>query len=92
MHSQITCPENLELQWKEGHQDRDEITPASEIVAIAVDAREIKAAIRIYEKKSGDYVDGVGTEEQGKVVIVPWNSSWVYLCTGTPRVGHILQR
>lgn len=60
-------------------------------MAIAVDIRSNKAAIRIYEKQSGDYIDGVGTEEHGMVVVVPWNSTWVYLCTGSPRVGHILK-
>ena len=91
MHEgQIPCSFSLKLRW-ETHQDRDEVTPPESTLVIAVDVRSNKAAIRIYEKQSDDPIDGVGTEGAGKVVIVPWSSSWVYYCTGSPRVGHILK-
>jgi hypothetical protein len=77
-------------QWVE-HQDRDEIRPPDDTIAIVVDVRDNQAAIRIFETKDEDYIDGVGTEEAGKLVIVPWQSHWFYFCTGTPRVGHIVK-
>ena len=76
------------LQWNT-HQDRDEINPDDSTAAIVVDLRNITAAIRIFETNDDQFIDGVGIEEAGKLVIVPWQSGWWYYCTGSPRVGHI---
>jgi len=82
------CEDSSILLWK-NHQDGDAIHPPAGTVALVVDIRNNRAAIKIFEKQDDDYVDGVGTEEAGKLVIVPWKSSWFYFCTGTPRVGHV---
>ncbi|KAF2843883.1 hypothetical protein T440DRAFT_112458 [Plenodomus tracheiphilus IPT5] len=76
------------IKWTT-HQDVDTIIPPDGTVAIVVDVRDIKAAIRIFAKQDDDYIDGVGTEAAGHLVVVPWQSSWFYHCTGTPRVGHV---
>jgi len=63
--------------------------PPLETVAIIVDIRNNHGAIFIHETEGGNYIDGVGTEEAGKLVIVPWNPGWHYYSIGTIRVGHI---
>lgn len=42
------------------------------MVVIVVDLVQNRGAIQIFKKESGEYVDGVGTEEEGFRVIIPW--------------------
>lgn len=72
------------------HTDTQIVQPTEGTVAIVVDVRKNKAAIRIIETETEEYIDGVGTEEAGKLVVIPWQSNWSYFCTGSPRVAYIL--
>lgn len=58
-------------------------------MAIVVDATCKRGAIRIFEKGSGEFIDGVGTEEEGHLVIIPWNESWRLRASGVVTVGYI---
>jgi hypothetical protein len=54
-----------------------------------VDLRSSRGGIRVFEKSSGDYLGGIGTELAGNMVIVPWDSGWYYTAAGSLRVGYI---
>jgi hypothetical protein len=55
-----------------------------------VDVIQNQGAIRIFERDSGEYVDGVGTEEAGyRVIVSPWQTSWRLRASGTIDVGYI---
>jgi hypothetical protein len=58
-------------------------------VAIVVDVRDNRGAINIHEKESNEFIDGVGIEEAGNLVIVTWDSNWYYWAVGTLRVAYI---
>jgi hypothetical protein len=75
------------LHWTT-HEDRETINPPEGTAAIVVDVRDKRAAIRIFTSNE-EYLTGVGSEEAGNLVVGPWQSNWFYLCTGSPRVGHI---
>ncbi len=61
-------------------------------MAIVVDVRNNRGAINIHDTQSEDWVDQVGTEESGKLVIVPWNSSWFYYSVGSLAVRYIVEK
>jgi hypothetical protein len=61
-------------------------------VAIVVDVRNSRGAINIHETQSNDWVDQVGTEETGKLVIVLWKSNWYYYSVGSLPVGYIVKK
>ena len=44
--------------------------------------------MRIY-KESGDYIGGVGLEDAGKYVIIPWDHSWRLRVSGSLRIGYL---
>jgi hypothetical protein len=54
-----------------------------------VDLVQNRGAIRIFERESGEYVDGVGTEEEGFRVIIPWRDTWRFRASGVVEVGYI---
>jgi hypothetical protein len=59
---------------------------------IAVDLREqSKGAIRIFEAMSRKYVDGVGTELAGNLILIPWNDAWYYSVAGSLLLGFIIE-
>lgn len=60
-----------------------------ENTVVVVDVRGNQGAIRIVDKKDNKYVDGIGTEETRKLVMVPWNSNWWYYTIGSIRVAYI---
>jgi hypothetical protein len=45
-------------------------------------------AIRIYEQ-NGAYVNGVGTDESGYRVIIPWDNNWWFYIAGNIKVGLV---
>ena len=49
-------------------------SPPAETVALVVNVGDNVGAISIFETSSKKYVDGVGTEEAGKLIMIPWNS------------------
>ena len=52
-----------------------------------------RGAIRIFEKKkkkkSGKYVGGVGIEEEGHQILVPWQERWRFRASAVVEVGYI---
>ena len=46
-------------------------SPPADTIALVVDVGDNVGAIRIFETLSKKYVDGVGTEEAGKLIVIP---------------------
>ena len=67
---QTKCNDSSKPHWTT-HQDCNKVQPPEGTIATVVDVRKNEAAIRIFETQSNDYIDGVGTEEARKLVIVP---------------------
>jgi len=68
------------------------MNPPENTVVVVVDVRGNQGAIRIVDKSDNKYVDGVGTEEAGKLVMLPWNSSWWFYTIGSIRVGYVAKK
>ena len=66
--------------------------PPENTVVVVVDVRSNQGAMQIVDKQKDEYVDMVGTEEAGNLVMVPWNSDWRYYCIGTTRLAYIGQK
>jgi hypothetical protein len=45
-------------------------------VAVVIDCRKNRGAIFVHEISGGKYIEGVGTEDAGNLVIFPWNHEW----------------
>jgi len=67
-------------------------TPPENTLVMVVDVRSSRGAIRIFETSSGEYVDGIGTEQTGNMVIVPWDSRWHISAAGSLPVGYVVRR
>ncbi|KAI2376528.1 hypothetical protein LOY89_002677 [Ophidiomyces ophidiicola] len=63
-------------------------SPPKNTITIIVDIVHSQGAIRIFENGDDLYVDGVGTEDAGYMVIIPWNTSWWFRVSGSLRVGY----
>ena len=59
---------------------------------IVVDVRNYLGALRIFENEGSKFVAGVGSEEAGKMVMIPWTSTWWYQTIGSLRVGYIVKK
>lgn len=66
------------------------IDPPAKTVAIVVNVIDNLGAIRIFEQEGDEYVNGVGTEEVGNLMIVPWDSKWWFRVSGFLRIGYII--
>ncbi|OBT53130.1 hypothetical protein VE04_05756 [Pseudogymnoascus sp. 24MN13] len=67
-------------------------TPPENTVAIIVDVRTNKGAIRIFQQSDSEYLGAVGTEQTGNLVIVPWRSGWYISAAGSLPVGYVAKR
>jgi len=67
----------------------EEIHPPADTLAIVVDVVHNRGAMRIFEKKTDNYVSGVGIEDAGNYVIIPWDSSWWLRPSGSLRIGYV---
>jgi len=65
--------------------------PPEDTLVLVVDVGS-KGAVRIYKNSDREYVDGVGTQQAGHLVFVPWDSGWYYSAAGSPRVGYITRK
>lgn len=77
--------------------DNKPTTPPGDTVVIIVDVRSSRGAVRIFKKSgddttSGEYLDGIGTELAGKLVIVPWDSDWYFSAAGSLPVGYVMRK
>lgn len=91
MLTDIVQVENCKCAEPEWHvfHDTDRETLPKNTAGIVFDIRTDKAAISIFDRDTEEYVDGIGTEEHGNIVIVPWKETWFLFCTGSPRIGYI---
>lgn len=85
---QVGCGECHPIEWTTPSK-ATRIDPPPNTVAIIVNLVDGQGAIRIYEKENDTYVDIVGTEEAGNIVIIPWQSTWWFRLSGSLRVGHV---
>lgn len=86
---QTGCGDCESIIWKTPSKGT-RIDPPANTVAVVVDVVDNRGAIRIFEKEGEEYVDGVGTEETGNLVIVPWESSWWFRVSGSIRTGYVV--
>ena len=63
--------------------------PPPKSVAVVVDLIESHGAIHI-TNDNGVYIDMVGTEFAGHLVLVPWDNSWFLRGSGSIEVGYVL--
>jgi hypothetical protein len=54
-----------------------------------VDVRKKQGAIFVHELENGEYVGGVGVDEQGNLIMIPWNHEWYYYTIGSLRIEYI---
>lgn len=64
------------------------MVPPENTAVIVVDVRSTLGAIQIANELN-EYIAGVGTEELGKLVMIPWNKNWWYYSIGTIRLAYI---
>jgi hypothetical protein len=89
--SQINCGDCKPISWTNPLKG-ESTTPPTGTVAIVIDVRGNKGAIRIYEVSGRSFRGSVGLEEAGKMVIIPWDSGWYYSAAGSLPVGHIVEK
>jgi len=63
--------------------------PPDDTLVVVVDARSIQGAVQIVDKREKEYVDWVGTEEVGNLVMIHWSTDWLYYCLGSVRLAYI---
>lgn len=59
-------------------------------MAVVVNVGGNQGAVHIFEKNDDSYVDTVGTEETGYVVVVPWGNDWWFRVSGSLQVGYAI--
>ncbi|OCL12970.1 hypothetical protein AOQ84DRAFT_131021 [Glonium stellatum] len=72
--------------------DGTRTNPPNDTVAIVVDMRNNVGAVLIHERRDGKYKGGVGTEDQGYMVMVPWSNDWYYYSIGSTRLAYIKKK
>ncbi|KAI9749788.1 MAG: hypothetical protein M4579_006738 [Chaenotheca gracillima] len=85
---QTNCGDCTAPDWMTPSEDVRMIPP-EDTVALVIDIGQNQGAIQIVEKQANKYVDMVGTEEAGNMVMIPWNKDWWFYCIGSTRVGYI---
>jgi len=85
---QTKCGE-CEIEWITAKGIR--ISPPADTVALVVNLVDNVRAIRIFETSSKKFVDMVGTENAGKLIMIPWNSAWYYSAAGSLPLGYIAE-
>lgn len=91
--SQILCKDCELISWiSPTTEPPTKISPPELTVAVVVNISQEGGAIRIFDTPGDGYVDGVGTEDVEKLVIVPWSRSWWYYSIGSLRIGYLVER
>ena len=71
---QAGCGECHPIEWTTPLK-ATRIDPSPNTMAIIVNLVDGQGAIRIYEKENDTYINIVGIEEAGNIVIIPWQST-----------------
>ncbi|KAK2734206.1 hypothetical protein CKAH01_18985 [Colletotrichum kahawae] len=64
--------------------------PSEQTVALLVDMRNTDGVIYIHESND-DYVDAVGSESEGHIVMIPWTAGLTFRCYGPCRIGYLME-
>lgn len=73
------------------HGDLDMVEPTDNVVAVVVDMRNASSnCLHIYNS-SDEFIDMVGTEFKGYLVIVPWATGLKFMCWGPCKVGLVYE-
>jgi len=84
------CGDCNPLEWITiSPPNHDDKIPPRDTTAVVVDVRNYKGAMRIFEAATDEFIGGVGSEDKGYLMIVPWNSNWNYSCVGSLRIGYV---
>jgi hypothetical protein len=46
-------------------------------------------AILIHRREDNAYIGGVGTEDKGRTMLVPWNQDWDYYSIGATSLAYM---
>lgn len=57
-------------------------------MVVVVDLTSGRGAMCIYDK-TGLYVNGIGIEDEGKCMIIPWHDGWWFYVLGNLKVGLV---
>lgn len=67
------------------------VEPTNDVVAIVVDMRNASSNSVYIHEINDDYVDMVGLDFRGYVVIVPWEPGLKFMCYGSCKVGEVYE-
>ena len=67
------------------------VEPTDDVVAIVVDMRYASSNCLYIHTTSDDYVDMVGMDFRGYLVIVPWATGLKFMCYGSCTVGVVYE-
>lgn len=68
------------------------IWPPEKTAAIVVNVDMNGGAVNIYGTPGDKFVGGVGREDTGSLVIIPWDKRWWYYSIGSLQVGYIKKK
>lgn len=85
---QVGCGECYPITWTTPSKATP-IEPPPNTMAVIVNLVDDQGVVRMYKKESNIWVDTVGTEEAGYMVILPWQSTWWFRVSGSLRVGYV---
>ncbi|EDN08100.1 predicted protein [Histoplasma mississippiense (nom. inval.)] len=80
------CDDSSDPDWQP-LANNVRIKPSENTSFVVVDIRNKQGASFVNESENNEYVGGVGTDEQGNVVMIPWNHGWYYYTIGSLRIG-----
>jgi hypothetical protein len=72
--------------------DGKHTTPPDRTVAIVVDMQTLVGAVLIHRRGDDAYIGGVGTEDKGHTMLVPWNQDWDYYSIGKTSLAYMKRR
>jgi hypothetical protein len=67
------------------------VQPTNDVVAIVVDMRNASSNSLNIHDNNDEYVDKVGLDFKGSLVIVPWMTGLKFICYGSCKVGLVYE-
>lgn len=68
------------------------MNPPEDLAVLVLDFRGHEGAIQIVDSQSDEYLHGVGTEQKGNLVMIPWKKEWWFYCIGITRVAYVRRK